>query len=72
MATVKINMRKPPPSMNDKERVPLEYQTIRVREQPADRYLAMYLERVKAGKIEHKTSRELSRHGKRSISDVFK
>lgn len=54
-------MRKRPPSIGDREPLRLEYQTIRVRQQPADRYLAMYLKRVQAGQINHKTSKELWR-----------
>jgi hypothetical protein len=64
-------MRKPPPSIGDREALSLEYQTIRVRvgdQRPPDKYDAMYLERVKAGQLEHKTSRELWRGGKRKGS----
>jgi hypothetical protein len=60
--------RKPEPSIGDRDRVPLEYQTIRVRERPPDKYDAMYLKRVQAGQLEHKTSRELWRGGKRKGS----
>jgi hypothetical protein len=42
------------------------YKTIRVHERPPDKYDAMYLERVKAGQLEHKTSRELWRGGKKN------
>jgi muconolactone delta-isomerase len=57
--------RNPPPSIGDREALSLDYKTIRVRERPPDKYDAMYMARVKAGQLEHKTARELSRHGKR-------
>ena len=60
--------RKPPPSIGDREALNLEYKTIRVRERPPDKYDAMYMGRVKAGQLEHKTSRELWRGGKRKGS----
>jgi hypothetical protein len=45
--------------MNDKEKTPLEYQSIRVRERAPDKYDLMYLARVKAKQIEHLSSRRL-------------
>jgi hypothetical protein len=61
-------MRKPAPSMNDKERVPLEYQTIRTAQRGADRFDEMYARRVREGKFEHLTSRQLWRGRKRENS----
>jgi hypothetical protein len=59
-------MKKPPPSIGDREALSLEYQTIRVRERPPDKYDAMYGSRVKAGQLVHKTSRQLWRGGKKN------